>query len=97
MRDNIKIIAGHHRCTSLPKRQERIKCTWCLKSMIGNSFANHKCIQPRPKYMSYEVLGVRSVASFFTQPSQPSNATDSQSVAIAEEGTSSISKNFVRK
>ena len=61
----IRLVEGHHRCTEKPKRKEKIKCTWCKKQMLGNSFSNHVCINPKPKYMSYDVLGVQSIASMW--------------------------------
>ena len=75
MSSEIKIVPGHHRCTSKPKRTEKVKCTWCLKKMLGNSFPSHVCIQPKPEYMSYDIVGIASVASLFA-PRAPASVIE---------------------
>ena len=72
------LVPGHHKCTEMPKRKAKVKCTWCNKTMLGNSFKTHRCITPKPKYMSYDIIGITSIASLFgksTAVANPSSAS----------------------
>ena len=36
--DQSDLVLGHHKCTEIPKRKAKVKCTWCNKTMVGNSW-----------------------------------------------------------
>ena len=83
MSEQIELVPGYHQCKREPKRNRKIKCNWCKKKIIGNSFKGHVCIEPKPKYMSYTVLGTQSVSNFFIK--KPVKTDDNQASSEKDE------------
>ena len=83
--DQSDLVPGHHKCTEIPKRKAKVKCAWCNKTMLGNSFKTHRCITHIPKYMSYDIIGITSIASLFGKSSAVANPSSVRSQIIQDE------------
>ena len=81
---SVDILDGHPKCDRPPKKKERAICTWCGTKALGNNFAVHRCVVPKPPYMSYKMVGLQSVASFF-KSAKPTENHESLPSEVAQD------------